>query len=119
MHSALLAAYALCSLPLLLQPQDFLSDVSWPTHAVIAVPRGSIKPTDQLFILENDLVDLTQPDVAFLQAVGDRVRRKRWIVLLAGEALLLRRGDDAAVLDQRRRAVVIERREAEDTHGRD
>jgi hypothetical protein len=49
---------------LLLQPQDFLSDVSWPTHAVIAVPRGSIKPTDQLFILENDRPIVAQVEVA-------------------------------------------------------
>jgi hypothetical protein len=64
MHSAVLAALALASVPLELPEQRALSDVAWPTHAVIAAPQGAIKPDEALYLLENGRPMLAQVEVA-------------------------------------------------------
>lgn len=65
MISAMLAALTLGNVPLFLYPQNHLADVSWPTHASIAVPQGFIKPTDHVFLVEND-----RPMLAQVETVG-------------------------------------------------
>ncbi|MBI3840005.1 MAG: hypothetical protein HY288_18950 [Planctomycetia bacterium] len=64
MPSILLAACAVCNVSLFLEPQESVHDISWPTHAVIAVPQGWIKPTDHLVVHENGQPILAQLDVA-------------------------------------------------------
>ncbi|HEV3137896.1 MAG TPA: hypothetical protein VGZ26_08320, partial [Pirellulales bacterium] len=64
MPSIVLAAYAVCNVSLFLQPQEFVRDIRWPTHAVIAVPQGWIKPADHLVVHENGQPMLAQIDVA-------------------------------------------------------
>ncbi len=80
MYSAVLAAYALCSLPLLLQPQVHLADVTWPTHAVVAVPAGAIKPDAQFCVLENDRPIVSQVEVAARWPDGSA----KWLHAYAG-----------------------------------
>ena len=63
MLPALLAALALCNLPVYLYPQQSLSDVAWPTHAVITVPQGWIKGDHQHYLLENNRPMLAQVEV--------------------------------------------------------
>jgi hypothetical protein len=65
MPSVWLAAYALCNVSLLLQPQEFVRDISWPTHAVVTVPQGWIKSADHLVVHENG-----QPIVAQVEVVA-------------------------------------------------
>lgn len=64
MLSALLAALAVCNLPVYLYPQQSLADVAWPTHAVVTVPQGWIKPESQLYLLEDGRPMLCQVEVA-------------------------------------------------------
>lgn len=54
MPSAVLAAFLLGNVPLFLYPQQHLADVSWPTHATAALPRGWAAAADSLVLLEND-----------------------------------------------------------------
>ena len=70
------------------------------------------------FVIEHDVIDFVQAAPRLGQAIVDGPAGKAGIVLLTGEALFLRRRDDAAVIEQRGRAVVIERRNAENPHGR-
>jgi hypothetical protein len=63
MPSALLAAFVLGNVPLFLYPQDFVADISWPTHASVALPQGSVKPGEQLYVLENDAPIAAQIEV--------------------------------------------------------
>lgn len=60
MSSALLAALVLGNVPLFLYPQAHLADVSWPSHATVAVPQGFIKQTDHIHLAENDRPALAQ-----------------------------------------------------------
>jgi hypothetical protein len=65
MSPALLAAYVLGNVSLFLYPQEFVPDIQWPTHAVVTLPQGWLKPGEQLFLLEND-----QPTVAQIETVA-------------------------------------------------
>ncbi len=65
MPFALLAMYAVCGVTVFLQPQEHLSDATWPTHATITVPQGWIQPADQLLLLENG-----QPIVSQIETVA-------------------------------------------------
>ena len=53
----------MASLPVYLYPQPFLSDAAWPTHAVIAAPRGWIRPGQKLYMLEDGQPMLAQVEV--------------------------------------------------------
>ncbi|HEX3726670.1 MAG TPA: hypothetical protein VHV08_10525 [Pirellulales bacterium] len=53
MLSALLAANLLCGVGVYLQPQAHVKDVAWPTHAVVTLPRGWVKPTDHIYLAED------------------------------------------------------------------
>jgi hypothetical protein len=64
MSPIVLAAYAVCNVSLFLQPQEFVRDVRWPTHAVIAVPQGWIKSMDHLVVHENGQPMLAQIEIA-------------------------------------------------------
>ncbi len=64
MHSVLLAACALRALPLDVQPQEFIRDASWPSHAVITLARGWMKPQETLVLLENGRPVIAQMEVA-------------------------------------------------------
>ncbi len=61
----------------------------------------------RLFV-KDDAIDRRGVDLRLFQAIGDRVRRKVGIVLLAREALFLRRRDDLAIADQGGGAIVVE-----------
>jgi hypothetical protein len=63
MPSAVLAAFLLGNVPLFLYPQQHLADVSWPTHATAALPRGWAKSGDSLVLLENDKPVRSQVEV--------------------------------------------------------
>ncbi len=63
--------WAICSqaiaadrVPLFLYPQDHLADVRWPSHAVVAMPRGAVKPGEHLYLLENGEPVVSQVEVA-------------------------------------------------------
>ena len=62
---------------------------------------------DERLFVERNVIQLRDGEPGLLEAVGDRLRRKRGIVLLAGEAFLLRRRDNAAVHHQARGRVVV------------
>src|SRR6476660_187688 len=64
MPSAVLAAFLLGNVPLFLYPQQHLADVSWPTHATAALPRGWATAADSLVLLENDKPVRAQVEVA-------------------------------------------------------
>ncbi len=63
MPAALLAAFALCNMPLYLYPQQALPEAAWPTHAVVTVPQGWIQPGHKLYVLENGEPMLAQVEV--------------------------------------------------------
>jgi hypothetical protein len=65
MPSALLAMYAVCGVALFVEPQPHLADVSWPTHAFVTLPKGWVKPTDAMFLVENG-----RPIAAQIEVVG-------------------------------------------------
>ena len=52
---------------------------------------------DERLVVEDDVVDVVERDLAFAQAILDRVGREVGVVLLAREALFLRGRDDLAV----------------------
>ncbi len=54
----------------------------------------------QRLFIKTDEIELPGGNASLAQAIRHRVRGKRRIVLLAGEALFLRRGHDASILDQ-------------------
>ena len=49
--------------PLFLYPQEHLADVSWPSHAVVAMPQGAVKPGEHLYLLENGAPIVSQIEV--------------------------------------------------------
>ncbi len=55
---------ALCALPLEVQPQAFIRDASWPSHAVLTLPRGWMKPGETLVLAENGRPVISQAEVA-------------------------------------------------------
>lgn len=63
MHPALVVAFVLGNLPVYLYPQSALPDVSWPTHATIAVPQGWVGPKHQTYLTENGRPMLAQVEV--------------------------------------------------------
>jgi hypothetical protein len=65
MLSAVLAAHVVCGVSLYLQPQDAVSDIAWPTRAVATLPKGWVKQSDHLFVLENG-----RPIAAQVEIVG-------------------------------------------------
>lgn len=64
MHATLLAALALCNVPLYLYPQQSLPEADWPTHAVVAMPQGWLKDDQRLQITEDGQPMLAQVEVA-------------------------------------------------------
>ena len=64
MHSVLLAAWACSALPLDVQPQEFMRDASWPSHAVVTLPRGWLKEGETLTLLEDGQPTIAQAEVA-------------------------------------------------------
>jgi hypothetical protein len=64
MLSTFLAALAVSQVPLYLPPQQALPDVSWPSHAVIAAPNGSLKAEQALHVLEDGRPIPSQVEVA-------------------------------------------------------
>ena len=63
MVSAVLAAMAVGVLPVVLQPQDYLPDVTWHTHAVATMPQGWVKSNEQLYLVENNKPVISQVEV--------------------------------------------------------
>ena len=64
MPAALLAMYAVCGVTLFVEPQSHLRDVSWPAHAFVTLPAGWVKPTDEMFVLEEGRPIASQIEVA-------------------------------------------------------
>src|SRR5262245_1350726 len=64
MLSAILAANLVCGVSLALQPQQSIKTVRWPTHAVATLPKGWVKPNEQLYVLENGKPINSQIEVA-------------------------------------------------------
>ncbi|REK19558.1 MAG: hypothetical protein DWQ37_00365 [Planctomycetota bacterium] len=64
MSPVLLAALAVCQVPLYLPPQQALPDAAWPSHAVIAVPQGWIAPEHKLYLTEDGRPIPSQVEVA-------------------------------------------------------
>ena len=67
-------------------------------------------------VIECHVIHVPKSDVPGLEAIGDGVRRKAGVVLLAREPLLLGGREDRTVLDEDGGAVVIEGGNAEDAH---
>src|SRR5262249_52998416 len=64
MLSALLAANLVCGVSVFLQPQEFVKDTTWPTHATITLPQGWVKPNEQMYLLEDGKPIISQVEVA-------------------------------------------------------
>jgi len=71
---------------------------------------------EKRLVIEHDMIEFRGCHACLVKTVGDRVVRKRGIVLASRETLFLDRGDDPAVSDQRRRAIVIKCGNAENAH---
>src|SRR5687768_4203015 len=71
---------------------------------------------DERLVVEDNKIDVAEPDLRVVEAIAHGVGRKTRVVLAAAESLLLRRRDDLSVDDQHGSAVVIERGQTEDAH---
>ena len=73
----------------------------------------------ELELSENDVVEITQRDIAFAQAVVDGQARETGVVLLAGESLFLSGGQKLTVSEECRGTVMIVSGYAKYVHGVD
>src|SRR5215831_1611869 len=67
-------------------------------------------------VIENDEIDIVQPDVFLVQTILDGMCRHSGVVLASREPFLLCGSNDLAIADQRCRTIVVKTRDAEDAH---
>ena len=67
-------------------------------------------------LIDGHMIDIRERNAAFIEAIGDGLRREARPMLDATEALLLGRGDENAVAHERGRRVAVEGVETENNH---
>src|SRR5438067_1141462 len=104
--------------------EQLLFEPEWDCHAKGAKAFGrkghvgfeQALELEERLIVEHDMIDVAERDLALLQAIGERMMREPGIVSLAAKALLLGGSDDVPIDNKRCCTVVIECRQPKNPH---